>query len=139
MNTFLNQKLLVVGGTSGVGFETAKIVAQGGGSVVVVGSNADKAEKARRELAQIAGDDKAFALTADLADFADVERLIGELNAKHSDIDLLVNSAGVFYPVNFIDHTRADYDKFLDFNRAMFFITQAVAKNLIAQNKKARL
>lgn len=111
-------------------------MAQGGGSVVVVGSNAEKAEKARRELAQIAGEDKAFALTADLADFADVERLIGELNAKHSDIDLLVNSAGVFYPVNFIDHTRADYDKFLDFNRAIFFITQAVAKNLIAQNKK---
>ncbi|WP_165089821.1 SDR family NAD(P)-dependent oxidoreductase [Neisseria yangbaofengii] len=135
MKAFEQHKLLVVGGSSGIGFETAKMVAEQGGSVVIVGSNPAKAETARQALAKIAGDDKAFALAADLTDFAGVENLIAELNRNHSDIDLLVNSAGVYFPITFLEHIRADYDKFLDLNRATFFITQAVAKNLVAKKR----
>lgn len=36
--SFAGKKLLVVGGTSGMGFETAKLVLKNGGSVVLVGN-----------------------------------------------------------------------------------------------------
>ena len=42
--SFSGKKLLVVGGTSGMGFETAKLVLKNGGSVVLVGNRQDKAE-----------------------------------------------------------------------------------------------
>lgn len=41
---FKGQKLLVIGGTSGIGLETAQKVAEQGGTVVIVGNRADKAE-----------------------------------------------------------------------------------------------
>lgn len=132
---FEGRKLLVVGGTSGIGLETAMMVAREGGAVVVVGNRKEKAEAARQQLAAIAGEDRAFALTADLSDFPSVRTLIAGLAGEHGDIDLLVNSAGIYYPKGYLEHTSEDYDNFLNLNRALFFITQQVAANLVAQKK----
>lgn len=132
---FEGRKLLVVGGTSGIGLETAMMVAHEGGTVVVVGNRLEKAEAARQQLAAIAGEDKAFALTADLSDFASVRTLIDKLAREHSDIDLLVNAAGIYYPKAFLEHSPEDYDNFLNLNRALFFITKQVAGSLVAQKK----
>lgn len=132
---FKGRKLLVVGGTSGIGLETAMMVAHEGGAVVVVGSKLEKAEAARQQLAAIAGEDKAFALTADLSDFSSVLALIDKLAHEHSDIDLLVNAAGIYYPKAFLEHSPADYDNFLNLNRSLFFITQQVASSLVAKKK----
>src|SRR5258708_27507324 len=44
----------------------------------------------------------------------------------------LVNAAGVFAPKPFLEHTEPDYDRYLEINRALFFITQGVAKNMVA-------
>ena len=50
---FKGRKLLVVGGTSGMGMETARMVLAEGGSVVLVGNRADKAEEARQTLSAL--------------------------------------------------------------------------------------
>lgn len=42
----------------------------------------------------------------------------------------MVNSAGYIFPKTYLDHTESDYDKYLDINKAFFFITQAVVKNM---------
>jgi len=47
---FAGKKLLVVGGTSGMGLETARVVLENGGSVVLVGNRQAKAEEARQAL-----------------------------------------------------------------------------------------
>jgi NAD(P)-dependent dehydrogenase (short-subunit alcohol dehydrogenase family) len=47
-------------------------------------------------------------------------------------IKYLVNAAGYFKPTPFVEHTQADYDAYLELNRALFFISQAVAKNMAA-------
>lgn len=132
---FEGHKLLVVGGTSGIGLETAMMVAQEGGAVVVIGNRPGKAEVARQQLAAVAGEDKVFALAADLTDFDSVRSLIDKLAREHSDIDLLVNSAGIYYPKAFLEHSLEDYDNFLNLNRALFFITKQVAASLVAQKK----
>lgn len=134
-DNFNGRKLLVLGGTSGIGLEAAVMVAEQGGAVVVVGNRAEKAEAARQQLAAIAGEDKAFALSADLSNAASVRTLIERLASDHADIDLLVNSAGIYYPKAFLEHSIEDYDNFLDLNRSLFFITQHVAANLVALGK----
>lgn len=132
---FKGRKLLVVGGTSGIGLETARMVAEQGGSVVIVGNRAEKAEAARKELAVLVGEGRVVAYSADLTDFASVKGLIEKLAAEHKDIDLMVNSAGIYYPKAFVEHSLEDYDNFLNLNRAIFFLTRHVAAELIAQKK----
>lgn len=128
---FAGKKLLVVGGTSGMGFETAKLILQGGGSVVLVGNRADKAEQARQTLATL-GD--VAVIVADLMSEAGTQQVMARLNAEHKDISLLVNAAGVFFPKPFIEHEVEDYEQYMSLNRATFFITRDVVRNMLADN-----
>jgi NAD(P)-dependent dehydrogenase (short-subunit alcohol dehydrogenase family) len=131
-NQFRNRKLLVVGGTSGMGLQTAKMILAEGGSVVIVGHRADKTEAARNELAALG---RVWALTADLSSEEGLAGLLKSIDEQHADIDLLVNAAGVFFPKPFLDHADADYDQYMKLNKAFFFITQKVAANLIARDR----
>ncbi len=126
---FKGKKVLVVGGTSGIGLETARLVLAGGGSAVITGQKADKTQAARAELSAL-GKVDVFALN--LSQPQELQKLLDSLAAQHKDIDLLVNSAGLFLPKAFLDHTEADYDQYLALNRATFFITQRVAAGMVA-------
>lgn len=131
-NQFVGRKLLVVGGTSGMGLQTARMVLAQGGGAVIVGNRAEKTEAARRELAALGA---VAALTADLSSGDGLARLLGTLEQQYSDIDLLVNAAGVFFPKPFLEHQDADYEQYMKLNKAVFFITQKVAANLVARQR----
>ncbi|WP_396333563.1 SDR family NAD(P)-dependent oxidoreductase [Burkholderia anthina] len=131
-NAFNGRKLLVVGGTSGMGLQTARTIVAAGGRAVIVGHRPDKTEEARKELASLG---EAHALTADLSDDAGLAALLERIDAEHADVDLLVNAAGVFFPKPFLEHREADYDQYMQLNKATFFITQKVAANLVAQGR----
>jgi len=131
-NQFKGKKLLVIGGTSGMGLQTARTILAEGGSAVVVGHRADKAEQARAELAALG---QISVLTADLSTEEGVAGLIRTIDEQHADVDLLVNAAGVFFPKPFLEHAEADYDMYMHLNKATFFITQKVAANLIAAGR----
>lgn len=125
---FSGKKLLVVGGTSGMGFETAKLVLKNGGSVVLVGNRQDKAEQARQALM---ADGQVSIIIADLMKEEGMQHVINSINAEHQDISLLVNAAGVFFPKAFTEHEMADYDMYMSINRATFFITRDVVRNMV--------
>ncbi|MCU1727046.1 SDR family oxidoreductase [Pseudomonas sp. 7P_10.2_Bac1] len=129
---FLGKKLLVVGGTSGMGMQTARMAMEEGASVVILGNRPEKTEEARKQLAELG---KVWAVTADLTSEAGLTSLLKTLDEQHADIDLLVNAAGVFFPKPFLEHSGADYDQYMNLNRATYFITQKVAANLVAQNR----
>lgn len=131
-NQFKGRKLLVVGGTSGMGFEVARMVLAEGGEVVVVGHRADKTDAARQQLAAVG---RVSALTADLTSDAGIQAVVQELDARHPDIDLLVNAAGVFLPKAFLEHGVDDYEQYMRLNKAFFFITQKMAANLVARDR----
>lgn len=129
---FEGKKLLVIGGTSGIGLETARLILKEGGQVVIVGQRVEKAENARAELSVLGPVD---VLTVDITSEESVKVLLKVIDGKHADIDLLVNAAGVFFPKPFLEHDAADYDQYMQINRAIFFITQKVTANLVAQNR----
>jgi NAD(P)-dependent dehydrogenase (short-subunit alcohol dehydrogenase family) len=129
-NDFAGKKLLVIGGTSGMGFETARLILERGGEVFVTGRRMPKVQDAIQLLSQ---DGKADGISVDITDTNQRSALIARLQSDHADISLLVNAAGVFLPKAFIDHAEEDYDLYLNINRALFFITQAVVKNMIAR------
>ena len=119
----------MVGGTSGMGMETAHLVLAAGGSVVILGNRPEKTEEARKQLAALGTVD---AITADLGSEAGLAAVLKEIDEKHGDVDLLVNAAGVFFPKPFLEHQNADYDQYMELNKSVFFITQKVAANLVA-------
>jgi NAD(P)-dependent dehydrogenase (short-subunit alcohol dehydrogenase family) len=132
--TFAGKSALIVGGNSGMGKETARQLLENGAKwVAIIGHKAEKNEQAKSELASL-GEVKTY--VADLRQWPDVLAAIDYV-AGLEQTDLLVNAAGVFLPKPFVDHTPADYDQYLDLNKAMFFITQQAVKNMIAHQSGA--
>ena len=129
MPVFARQKLVVVGGSSGMGRQTAADVVAAGGSAVIIGEHAGKVDDTVQTLAK---EGSAWGITADLADRMQVERVRQQLADDHADATLLVNAAGLFVPKPFLDHDGADYDSYAELDRAMFFITQTVARGMVA-------
>ena len=129
MPVFAGQKLVVVGGSSGMGRQTAADVVAAGGSAVIIGGHAGKVDDTVQTLAK---EGSAWGITADLADRMQVERVRQQLADDHADATLLVNAAGLFVPKPFLDHDGADYDSYAELDRAMFFITQTVARGMVA-------
>ena len=127
MQSVTSQQALIVGGSSGIGLATARLLLGRSIPTTIVGSAPDKLEQARRELSGLG---PVAILQADLYKPDDVERVIGRVGDHRRPIKYLVNAAGYFKPTPFLAHTLEDYAKYLDLNRALFFISQAVAKNM---------
>ena len=129
---FAGHKLVVAGGSSGMGRQAAADVVAAGGSAVIIGQDAGKVGDTVQALAK---DGEAAGITADLADREQVARVCRQLAAEHADATLLVNAAGLFIPKPFVDHDGADYDSYAELTRATFFVTQTVARGMIAAGR----
>ncbi|HHF7366015.1 TPA: SDR family NAD(P)-dependent oxidoreductase [Legionella bozemanae] len=124
-----NQNLaIIVGGASGMGLETAKRLATSGLDLLITGRDEQKLKHAIDELKQIGG--KIEYLVSDLYDQVHVTQFVMKIKNEARAIKYLVNAAGYFKPISFLDHTEADYDLQVNLNKAFFFITQAVAAKM---------
>ena len=119
-----------------MGKAVARTVLEQGGSAVLIGRRVEKLQAAVDELSHfgIVGGER-----ADIVDFEDRTALIERLKQSHSDATLLVNAAGVFLPKPFLEYEEADYDLYLDLNKAIFFITQAIVQNIIKNNQSGAI
>ncbi len=125
-----NQPLaLIVGGSSGMGLATAKQLLARGIDTVLVGSTPAKLESARN---QLSGKGHVETIQANLSEPDDVKRVIDFSEDHNRHIKYLVNAAGYFKPTPFLEHEHKDFDTYMDLNRAAFFISQAVSKNMAA-------
>jgi NAD(P)-dependent dehydrogenase (short-subunit alcohol dehydrogenase family) len=86
---------LVTGGTDGIGKAIARVLAQAGIGVVVVGSNAEKGAAAVRELRQTSGNDDIDFLGADLSLIRNVDVLAAEISKRWPRLHYLVLCAGI--------------------------------------------
>ncbi|MBW4558297.1 MAG: SDR family oxidoreductase [Trichormus sp. ATA11-4-KO1] len=92
MNTDHNT-ILITGGTSGIGFALAQRFLREGNTVIVTGTNAEKAEVVKNQLPNI---------TIALADMRD-RLALDKLVYSYPDVNILINNAGVQYNYDFAD------------------------------------
>lgn len=126
----IEQIAYVVGGSSGMGLATAKLLAAEGLTIALVARDSVKLATAKREIEQAGG--KVETIVADLQRAEAVESLIAHIAMETRPIAKLVNAAGYFFPKPFLEHQANDYDVYAAINRATFFITQAIARNMVA-------
>jgi NAD(P)-dependent dehydrogenase (short-subunit alcohol dehydrogenase family) len=115
----------IIGGTSGIGLETANRLKNQVDEVVALGRTTDHIASARQRLGDAVTVEK-----VDLYDWRQVNDLCKKLENLPDRIQYLVNAAGTFVPKPFLDHQLEDYDKYMALNRSLYFVTQAAAKNM---------
>lgn len=127
---FQGKKIVVVGGSAGMGRQVALDVVGHGGSAVIIGRDKGRVDDTVTELTN--GGGQGWGIAADLTDrgaVADVQRALSE---QHDDATLLVNAAGYFIPKPFAEHDAETYDSYLELNFAQFFLTQTVVAGMVA-------
>jgi len=127
--SFSDKQALIIGGSSGMGLETARLLVHAGASVTIVGRRLEKLKTARETFDV---PDKVNTYRCDLAVKDELGGLIRHVRDELKSVKYLVNAAGVFAPKAFLKHTEEDYDAYLNLTRAAFFVTQQVAQNMVA-------
>jgi NAD(P)-dependent dehydrogenase (short-subunit alcohol dehydrogenase family) len=86
---------IVTGANTGLGFETARVLAERGASVVLAVRDVEKGKRAAARIAETAPGAEPTVQELDLSSLESVRAAAGELRARHPKIDLLINNAGV--------------------------------------------
>jgi NAD(P)-dependent dehydrogenase (short-subunit alcohol dehydrogenase family) len=127
-HSFEGRKLIVIGGSSGMGQQTAADVVAAGGSAVIVGRDPNRVDET---VMMLSANGKAWGITADLNDRDQVGDVQQQLAVQHADATLLVNAAGIFSPRTFLDVDGPFYDSYLELDRGIFFLTQTVVRGMV--------
>ena len=114
---------LITGGTTGIGFATAKLFRDEGARVIVTGRNADRVVQAREELGR-----GVEAVTADVARKEDTNSLFVRLARDHGRLDVLFLNAGVagFAPLEELSEELFDEIMNVNYKGAFFTLQRAL-------------
>jgi NAD(P)-dependent dehydrogenase (short-subunit alcohol dehydrogenase family) len=95
---------VVTGANTGLGFETAQVLAGRGASVVLAVRDIEKGKRAAARIAGTAPGANVMVQALDLTSLDSIRAAASELRAKHPRIDLLINNAGVMFTAKQTTH-----------------------------------
>ena len=124
---FENKRVVITGGSDGIGFSCAEYFLKNGAAVLITGRNRDKLDSAAERL----GSERLFTLMWDVTDFENLAGRINECVSILGGIDIFVNNAGLARKVDFMGDifgvTFEDWDIVMDTNlKSMYFICREV-------------
>lgn len=124
---FAGKIAVVTGAARGIGLAIAERLCGEGARALLVDCNASGVSAAAKAMSNGEGTG-AEAIVADLADPASIASLAGEIRSRASQIDVLVNNAGIELDVPFEEVSAELFDRVIAVNlRAPLLITQALA------------
>jgi 3-oxoacyl-[acyl-carrier protein] reductase len=122
-------KVLITGGGTGIGLETAKVLREAGAAVAICGRRSDVLARAASEIG-------ATAITADVAIEADVVRLVGEAERALGGLDTLVNNAAFGYGAPLVE---LDAERFREVHATnvvgAMLVARECARRFVAQKR----
>jgi NAD(P)-dependent dehydrogenase (short-subunit alcohol dehydrogenase family) len=123
MDRYQGKKAVIIGGTSGMGLATAKLLIDGGARVLVTGLSKAGLESAQKEIG-----DHAIVVSSDARSLTAIEALASQVKTEFGTFDLLSVSAGFSIPMPLGNVTEAIYDEMFNINaKGPFFAVQKLA------------
>lgn len=123
MKRYEGKRAVIIGGTSGMGLATAKMLLEGGARVLVTGRSQAGLNSARQAL----GTD-AIVASSDARSLTDIDTLASQVKTEFDTIDLLFANAGFSIPTPLGSVTEAIYDEMFNLNaKGPFFAVQKLA------------
>ncbi len=111
MRWYEGKKVVIIGGTSGMGLATAKMLLDGGARVLATGRSKEGLESAQKEL----GND-AIVVSSGARSLTDLDALASRVKAEFDTIDLLFVNAGFSIRAPLESITEAIYDEMFNLN-----------------------
>lgn len=132
-----SRRVLITGGSSGIGRASAIAFAKAGFKVALVSSSAAKLAVVAAELAALGAQASVYAI--DLADLDQAGAGLQQALADFGSVDVLVNSAGMGYTGPLFDLPLADWQQVLNLNlTSVFQCIQAVLPGM-RQNQRGTI
>lgn len=126
----LGKKVIITGGSRGIGFAIAKLFVVHGADIEIWGVNSSKGEEAAQELASHGGN-VAFA-KVDVSVEAEVSSAVDKFLEKHGVIDVLVNNAGITRDGLLLRMSAEDWQAVINTNlNSVFYTCSAVIRSMI--------
>ncbi len=123
MERYQGKKVVIIGGTSGMGLATAKLLIDGGAHVLVTGLSKAGLDSAEKEIGK-----HAIVVSSDARSLTDIDALASQVKAEFGTFDLLSVSAGFSIPTPLGNVTEAIYDEMFNLNaKGPFFAVQKLA------------
>lgn len=121
---------LITGGTSGIGAATAKLFAQEGAIVVLVGRNSKKGGEIEHELKKYCGD--SFFLQGNITLASEIEKIKKIIVERFNRLDILFNNAGILKTGDLEHLNKEEWNSVYDINiMAPVLMCQAFIQMLI--------
>jgi len=130
---------LVTGAQQGIGRGIALAFAREGADIAVnYLDDRVEAEKVMREVC--AAGQRAVLVQADVARPTDAQTMVAQVVSELGGLDVLVNNAGVYPRVPFLEMRETDWDLVLDVNlKGGFFCAQAAARAMVAAGRRGSI
>ncbi len=126
---------IVTGGGRGLGHGIALALADAGSDLVIVSRSPHELERVSQEIIA-ESKQRVLPLSLDLTKKGEIGRLVSTVLEEFGRIDILVNNAGTTVRKQFLEITEKEFDDVVQLNlRAVFFLTQAVVKEMMKQKK----
>jgi len=106
---------LITGGTSGIGLAAAKILLEQEYKVILLGRSKERFAAIKQELVRYEG--RLFFVQADAASVRDCQEAMREASLLLDEgLDVLINSAGIYFERSIEDMTETDFEHIMDVN-----------------------
>ena len=123
MEQYQGKKVVIIGGTSGMGLATAKMLLDGGARVLVTGLSKAGLESAQKELGK-----GALVVSSDARSLTDLDALASRVKVEFDTFDLLFVNAGFSIRAPLESITEAVYDEMFNLNaKGPLFAVQKLA------------
>jgi NAD(P)-dependent dehydrogenase (short-subunit alcohol dehydrogenase family) len=131
MRGLAGRRVLISGGSSGIGLAAAERFLAEESRVFIAGLDAGEVAAA---VAGLHGRGEIAGLAGDVSTEADVARIVGAANDALGGLDILINNAGTSRRSAFLDIPAGEWDRIIAVNlRGMFLVAQAVSRLLKQQ------
>src|SRR5215813_1862228 len=129
MRGLQGKRVLISGGSSGIGLATAQRFLEEGSRVFLAGLDRREVDGA---LAGLRRSGEASGLACDVSLEGDVARMVEAAEGALGGIDVLINNAGTARRDPFLSIAAGDWDRILAVNlRGMFLVAQAVSRHMV--------